>query len=55
MFTTMAPASFSSGALVSGPGWATMNYTVLSLLIPVVLAVVWYLRTPGGARARASV
>ena len=55
MFTTMALASFSSGALVSGPGWATMNYTVLSLLIPVVLAVVWYLRTPGGARARASV
>ncbi|MFO1311309.1 MAG: MFS transporter [Burkholderiales bacterium] len=55
MFTTMALASFSSGALVSGPGWATMNCTVLSLLVPVVAAVVWYLRTPGGARARASV
>jgi MFS family permease len=54
MFTSIAVASFSSGALVSGPGWATMNYAVLSLLVPVVAAVVWYLRTPGGARARAS-
>ncbi|MFO1303455.1 MAG: MFS transporter [Burkholderiales bacterium] len=54
MFTTMTLASFSSGALVSGPGWEVMNYTVLSLLVPVVLAIVWYVRTPKGAKARAS-
>ena len=41
VFTIMGVSSFSSGALVSAAGWATMNRGVLPFLVVVAAAVLW--------------
>ena len=50
VFSTVATASLSSGALHHHFGWAAVNYTALPMLTVVVLALAWLgagRRTPG--------
>jgi len=44
MFTIMGVSSFSSGALVSAAGWATMNWGALPFLALIAATALWYAR-----------
>ncbi|MEO8345197.1 MAG: MFS transporter [Betaproteobacteria bacterium] len=52
VFATMGLSSFSSGALVSATGWETMNWTVMTLLMVIAAAVLWFARRKSAAIAR---
>jgi MFS family permease len=54
VFTIMGLSSFSSGALVSSAGWATMNWGALPFLVLIAGVVIWFGRRPAAAIAGAA-
>jgi MFS family permease len=45
VFAVMGVSSFTSGALISGAGWAWMNWLALIVLVLVSTAVAWFAHT----------
>lgn len=41
VFGLVTVASFSSGALMAGVGWAAVNYAMLPVLAVTALALIW--------------
>jgi MFS family permease len=49
IFGTVAVSSFSSGALLAGPGWRVIQLAALPLAIAAIAAVLWLKTRPAGA------